>query len=342
MTGLLWTNWNIDVKDDRIWFVPFYGHVLCGYNLVDEKLDKIIPQNFSQDEMAAFFVKCYGEKIVLAPDRDNEIRVVTEKNILHYKLEDNSTNSKYDCGEVVNGELYLFPRTERCIVKMYRDDIEHIFCEYNGFVSLTSYNGEIWGVNRTNVIYSFNIEKKCFQEHHVKVLNDSESIVWIDTMKNGCIISTLNGEVFFLENFDSEKAKIICKAVNGDFFRSGIASGDRYFLFPFKDATKVFFYNYNSEELEFNKIDDKYSYEWAHDAFGVPVNYKDRIYIMSPKHEALLELDSLGKLRKKHFITIEPENPVRQEIMDNDFAKNDINGENVFWSLKEYINYLCK
>ena len=343
MEGFLWTNWNIDAEDNRIWFVPFEGHILCGYNLINEKIDKIIFQKFEQNEMASFFLKIWNEKIVIAPFRDNALRVIDRNEEKHYIMEDASAVERYNCAEVCNGDLYLFPRDEKNIIRLYGDCIEFIPSKDNGFVSLISYQDKIWGINRSNKIFMFDPESREMQSFTVKNLDEFVSIIWIGIFDKGCVLTTTNGYVLFAERFDFENTHILGKAPNDDFFRTGIVADDRLILFPFDDATKVYYYDYQKKEIRYNKISDNYSYKWAHDAFGVPIHHLGNIFVMSPKHEALLKLDAFGNLLKKYFISINPEDLSVLEIMDEDVKNNELLFEKRgFWSLDSYVEYLIK
>lgn len=339
MESFLWTNWNIDVWDNRIWFVPFEGYALCGFNLISEKLDKIIFQNFIQDLMAAFVVKVWNGKIVVVPDRDNVIRIIGENEEKHYQLEDNRMLEKYDCAEEYNEDLYLFPRDEKNIVRLYKKNIEYIPCIINGFVALVSYNHKIWGVNRSNKVYSYDIESKKIYSHEIKDLKETDGIIWIGLFEAGCVLTTTEGYVIFADQFDFENVCILGKAPDKDYFRNGIAYNHRLILFPFNDATSIYYYDGIQKIMGFNKISDDCSFGWRYDAFGVPIKYMDCIFIMSPKHEALLKLDGWGNLLKKYYISIDSDNPVKKEIISYGFKKNQLFYENkAFWSLDTFIN----
>lgn len=336
---VLWTNNIISFIEDSIWFSAFEWNMLCCFDIKTKQLkDYMIWENVKNRIGVSYATTGWGNYVVQVPSRDNMLRMVdSQHNVIEYSISDAADTREKYCYSVCLGDTILFfPIEENNVLILSEKGVEKRTFNISGICCVSQKEDEVLLANNSDTIWQFD-QKKLMAQSFLRIEN--EKIAWCICYNDGVIIGTCSGKVLYEK--EGEQKQLLCIDQKNDCFSSGIVVSNKLILFPYADGNNVYCYDLRNGEINMIGIsDDSYTAEWEYNSFGCPVLLDDCVYVMSPKHRALIEIDANGNLVGRHQLCFEAKKEFPNPFLEQMAKCNEIYDESQLTTLEDFMEYL--
>ena len=341
---LVWTHGSLLINNDGLWVMPFYANILCNFDLRNNKLQKcFIWEQTHIYKGASYGVVGWQNKVVMIPYRDNVIRVISKDKLIQEYLIDESASlcEHYHVTLSWHDKLFIFPVAASDIVELSEREIRKIFCPLNTVISATVYCDGIFIITDDGYIWKYDTTLEQVEQI---MSNEKNHFCWMEVWQNNIVFATKEGMLLLAEDGDMKKLVEIGRAPEHTFFSNGIVGTDNILLFLNEDAERIYSFCFSDRQMYECRIEkDKYwNEDWTYNAFGKPCINDGKIYVMSPKHRALLVLDEKGRILERKYLLLDVTRKIGDEIANQGFSVSNIIEENELLALREYLKYVQK
>lgn len=288
----LFSNCGFEIFDNKIWFVPFFLNMLCGYSIDDNKIVFAMTlSDVNVDVGLSYNTIEIDGKLLSIPARGNDIYILDKNSRLNrYSVEDLSTKEKYSESCKLNSSIIVFPIEALDILIINGDEIKKVGWNKGAVLSCIVRNSKVYFTNGTNNIYTITESGgiSCIK------ITDLDNICNIQFWNNYTVAVSSDGGVYLIDLNKGKCERQILRAKKDDYFTSTILFNDKLFLFPNKDYTTIWIYDLLSDSVSYLSVeeDENINEKWIYNSFGEPKVHDSKIFVMSPKHNALLIIDN--------------------------------------------------
>ena len=296
---LLWPLNNFCLIDSNLWFVPYWGGVLCQYDLDERKINSIIEiPEISMPNNSFYGIVQMKQNLILYPGFGEDLCIynMERKTFDSFAFPRNSgmTFESFYLYENFNNFVYLFPYAYRKIIEIRNIDNNWAFksyeCNYDNICDTTVTRDAIFFVNLTDKIMRFDCnnrqlteitapveEKLCFR--NILRITDNQLLLITNTgigyryTLTGCTMDKI---------FDLKSE--ICSAV---------ISSEKIYLFPKGEDIKLYVVDIKKDEKLVIEIDKgEYYKKWFGPSFSNCIVYGNKIYVFNTFTQALYILNT--------------------------------------------------
>lgn len=340
MDNLLYTQYGFEIYKNKIWFVPFSVNMLCGYSLDNCKIDfKELLLDESVERALSYNTVELDGRLLSIPARGTNLYALNESfQLSQYSVGESSTKEKYAPTCKINSSIIIFPIEALDILIIQGDEISRIQWNQGVVLSCTACKNKAYFTNGTSNIYSIT-ESGCIS--NIRITN-MDKICGVQFWKELTIAVSSDGGVYLIDLNKGKCMRQLLIANKGDYFISSVIHNDKLYLFPNNDYTTIYIYDFFADSVAHLSIskDENINEKWLYNSFGVPKVYDSKIYVMSPKHNALLVIDN-DNVEKK-IISLEVSYEEKTKLMKSKLKKKYIVSENDIFSLDVFIDILNK
>lgn len=297
----IWSNDGFDVDNNHVWFVPFEINILCKYSMKKRIVEEYFVLD-DCDEGAVYNVKIWNDSIVAIPARSKNLTIFQANKIKGHKVSEKSRlEEKYGRSLIIKGSLYIFPISEPFVIKCSTDKLEKINFSYGFVTSCGLIGDEIYFTNHKNTLFKTD---ENFENTMRLGISGTEDICCVSGFQDTLFVLTPEGEAWSLNVRDFTAVNKIARLEEDDYWSDCIYLNEELFLFPYKDCSKIWIYNFVSKEMKYLALnrDEYFNDLWQYNSFGHPVEKDGKIYVMSPKHRAFFIIDPCEKIADRCHI----------------------------------------
>lgn len=276
------------IKNDRVYFFPYEGNLMCVYNIVEDHLEyhKILNEECTSVKSISCFN--YNNSIYIICGNNNSPLINFDVDVVHFQIVDNWAAEYYKkYGKKITGSIYTNP----CI----KDD-------------------KLWmPLNEPDLILEYSLIDGEYQIHDLhkygiryRTINYSQGQFWLTGDRKAIVKwNNKNGHMSIFEDFPDEFEYVKNSSGWDGLFYNAIESGDEMCFFPL-DGNGIIKLNCLNEKIEL--LDTVFEGLYCLHCFRVD---NDQIYF---------EMDANGCLERKKSYLFEMPNT----ITDFSFESNKV------------------
>lgn len=344
MNNYVWAHESFDIYDGVVWFVPYYIDLLCGYSLIKKKIVSVVnlPELYS-DEDRYLNVKAVDGNLIIIPSYSEYIHIYNIKTQKFYSHKvSKGLSAKYFQCYNEDGVIYVLPYTSKDMIKieLRKDDIpnfEEVPFSYKNCVSCVLTHEGVYSVNRSDGIL-FRSKGGAEEEYHEKgtILTD---LAYLDDKY--LVVADASGRIC---KFNKNLHEIEYWFDVGSEVHSLALCNERLMIFPERENDFFWVFDLNNYELLKKFVDVKTEYKHGiFNSFSKAIVDGDFVYVMSPYHEMLIEVNASDLHINKHYIKIPNINDEQKMIIVDAESKRGYVKENdaIGVDLAFFLSLLC-
>lgn len=323
MNNKVWAHESFEVCNGIVWFVPYSIDFLCGYSLIEKRIvDVISLPGFSSEKDRYINVKSVNDNIIIVPSYGKYIHVysIKCKKVYSYEVQQSSSAKYFQCVSEKN-TAFVLPFANKNMIKIELKEGEIPVFDEVSFtnekcVSCIISEGGIYGVNREDsILYG---EKRVFDE----VFHEKGTVFTdlVDFDKKNLVALDAKGKVY--------KFKKDVKEFEHWFDLDGKAHSlalckDKLMIFPEEEHSFFWVYDLNENRIEkvILEIKDEKRF-WKFNSFSKAVSTEEKVYVMSPYFETLLEISTDDLNMAIHFMKMPALNNEQKKMIVDAESKN--------------------